>query len=390
MRHERGFSLIEMLITMVVFTIIALPVVNLILNFGEFTETENARIRQQQESRYIFSSFATELKDAGAILTLANTGGFLGAPPLFNGIYPLNSTTFADGVIVATGDPNATTTLAQTYQPSATNTLQVRNLVVSDPDLDPTTPPLPWQAGDTGIVIGVNGYYVFSVTAANIGSRTLVKRATPVYYSGLLNTTTTTGNYTYDDPEVNLGNTATYPINAPVVRLSRFSIYIFDEVPPPATAEGYIKGRNNRRLMRITDTNGVANVLAGGAGVVSAIISEFIWDMQISYITYPQFPAAAVNNTRRFFAGIAPTDATVWDLANLLIDLRNKSLKEIHLSVVALTDNYGGRTWTRQGGMLSLSVPAIKDAAAYTLPPGKYSYKKMDISIDPKNYNIAL
>ncbi|NIO84453.1 MAG: hypothetical protein GTN53_28415, partial [Candidatus Aminicenantes bacterium] len=153
-RNQSGFSLIETLVTMTMFFFILYGVYAMISHYGDVTRTEHSRIRMQQESRYLMASFTGEIKEAGAVLTLANTPAFLKEKPYFNGIFPLNQTAFPDGIIIATGDPEATTKLAQPFNGGA-SVLTVKNAEV--PGYDPGLPlyannVLPWLKGDKGIV----------------------------------------------------------------------------------------------------------------------------------------------------------------------------------------------------------------------------------------------
>ena len=128
-RSQSGFSLIETLVTMTMFFFILYGVYAMISHYGAVTQTEHSRIRMQQESRYLMASFASEIKEAGALLTLADMQTFLGRPqgklPYFNGIYPLNQTAFPDGIIVATGDPEAVTRLTAPFN-GGSSVLSVR------------------------------------------------------------------------------------------------------------------------------------------------------------------------------------------------------------------------------------------------------------------------
>ena len=111
MDKRKGFSLVEAMVVLVLMLIIMSAVYMMIMYYRDVSGTEQARVRQTQESRFLLSVFSSELKNAGAVMTLVNTGGFLTMPPYFNGIYPLNNTDVPDGVIVASGDPNAVSKL---------------------------------------------------------------------------------------------------------------------------------------------------------------------------------------------------------------------------------------------------------------------------------------
>jgi Tfp pilus assembly protein PilW len=379
-----GFSLFETVITMALFLFIMAGVYIMIAHYGDVTRTEHSRVRMSQESRYMMSAFTSEVKEAGSLLTLSHTSSFLkGKEPYFNGIFPLNNTNFPDGVIIATGDPEASTKLTQEL--GAGGTILTVKKVVPD-EYDPSLPDyenevLPWRAGDKGIVVGNAGFLVFAVTAVDTTGNTITTRALPVYYSGLLNTyADPSKTYGYIDPEYSKtkGNSVTYAENSPVIRLTNFSIYLFREIPH-ATAD-----RNIRQFIRVTDAMGQEDVLASTSTAELSVISENIWDMQISYIAYEDFKTAdrhtALDTNHHYFAG--GMSSTL--VSNLLADIRNRNLKQVNVGIVSLTDEFEGR------GGRAPRVPRMADRPAYNLPSGKYSFKIMSVSIGLRNFNVML
>lgn len=358
MRGRKGFSLVEAMVVLVLMVFIMSSVYLMIMYFRDVSGTEQAKVRQTQESRYLLSVFSSELKNAGSVLTLANTGSFLAALPYFNGIYPLNNTNFPDGVILASGDPNAVSKLTAEADVSGSGTILQVNNTIADPD---------WADGDHGILIGPDGFYVFSVAAGGVGASTLTMDATPVYYSGLLNTT----NYVDPAPMAGAGNTLTYPVNAPVIRLADFSIYLFQEHDDAA------KGRKVRELVRVTDCAGRAAVLTDPSpDIIKGVITENVWDMQLAYTAYPSFPDVTTKNDFFTSSGSSDPDA-------LLTAIRSKAFKEITVNVVALTDDYPGK------GSITYQLPLLADNAndEKTIT-GKFNYKTYSFLIEPRNYNI--
>lgn len=357
MRGRKGFSLVEAMVVLVLMVLIMSSVYLMIMYFRDVSGTEQARVRQTQESRYLLSVFSSELKNAGAVMTLANTNSFLAASPYFNGIYPLNNTNFPDGVILASGDPNAVSKLIAEAKPSISPVLLVNNTIA-----DPA-----WAPGDQGILIGTAGFYVFSVETSTSSSITMAE--TPVYYSGLLHTT----NYIDPGSPAGTGNIVTYPVNAPVMRLADFSIYLIDERDDAA------KGRKVRELVRVTDCAGRAAVLTDPSpDIIKGVITENVWDLQLSYTSYPNFPG--VEDKTDFFTSSGSSDPDA-RLA-LLTALSDKTFKELTVYVVALTDDYPGK------GAIAYSLPPLADRAATTLPSGKFNYKTYSFLIEPRNYNI--
>jgi prepilin-type N-terminal cleavage/methylation domain-containing protein len=355
MRNRKGFSLVEAMVVMVLMALIMSSVYMMIMYYRDVSGTEQARVRQTQESRYLMSVFSSELKNAGAVMTLTNSGGFLTTPPYFNGIYPLNNTNFADGVILASADPHAVSKLTASIDPSGSSVLLLNNTIA--------TPA--WAVGDHGVLIGPDGFYIFAV--ASFTSSSITMEATPVYYSGLLNTAH------YDDPETVMGNSVEYPVNAPVMRLSDFSIYLVNQ------RYNTDKERNVRDLVRVSDCKGIADVLGNNDpvnGPVKGVIAENVWDLQLVYTAYPNFPDVTTKNN--FFTGGGGTRT------DLLTAIRVKTLKEITVNVVALTDDYPGK------GTISYALPLLADRPAATLPAGKFNYKTYSFLIEPRNYNIKI
>lgn len=386
-RHQAGFSLVELMITMSLFFVILFSVYTLISHYANATRTEQARIKMQQESRYMMAAFAQELKEAGSVLTLAHTGTFLSKTPSFNGIYPLNHPDYPDGIIVAIGDPYAVPRLTADYSGGNT-TMQVDNVVPPDYDASDPYDVTMWAAGDRGIVINETGYYVFQVSGVDIGTNTLTLRDTPVYYSGLLNTTASLdSSKIYTDPEPK-GNLITYTTDSPVIRLSSFSIYLFKERWDDWHTQ--VLRRPIRQMIRVTDCLGVADVLASGSGAELNTISENIFDMQISYIGYSDFKTAdrttAYEPSHYFFGHPSLSTGT---LSGLLTDIREKALKQLDITIVSITDQLGGR-YTTEDSTKVYNIPAIGDRVSYDLPRGKYTFKIMSISVEPRNYNIII
>jgi type II secretory pathway pseudopilin PulG len=352
MNKRSGFTLVESMIVVVMMIFIMSSVYMMIMYYRDVSGTEQARVRQTQESRFLMSVFSSELKNAGAVMTLVNSGGFLATPPYFNGIYPLNNTDFPDGLIVASGDPNAVSKLVSATTP-ATATLELNN----------TTATPAWAIGDHGMLIGPDGFYVFAVK--DVDSSSIEMEGVPVYYSGLLNTAN------YDDPETTLGNAVTYPVNSPVMRLGEFSIYLVQERHDDA------KDRDVRELVRVTDCNGEGDVLNAASTATKGVIAENVWDLQLVYSTYPNFPD--ISTRLDYFTSGGSSDRD-----NLLTALRVKTLKELTAHVVALTDDYPGR------GTVTYPLPLLADRPAGTLPTGKFNYRTFTFLIQPRNFNIKI
>ena len=227
-------------------------------------------------------------------------------------------------------------------------------------------------------MIANDGYYIFSV--ASVAANSLTIRDSAIYYSGLLNNC---GTYAYTDtlctPATVKGNLLTYsgstsPPYTPVMRLTSFSIYLFNQI-----YDNRLK-RSINRMFRITDAFG-----AGGTELLNSqsIVSDNIFDMQLSYTFYTAFP----NNTPNysfFETTTNPTLPSPYDTDTVYSLIQKKYLKEINVTIVVLTDEYGGK------GETTLTIPAIKNQAEYDLPGGKYNFKIYSFNIQNKNFNIVI
>lgn len=380
LKDQKGFSLVEMMVSMGLFLVVLSGVYVMVVHYGEVSRTEHSRLRMQQETRFLMGPFASDVQNAGAVLTITFTGHFLKNDPYFNGLWPLNKTAYPDGMIVAAGDPEAVTRLTEPYVPGDSGSvLTVESTELAGYDATRPYELRQWAKGDTGIIVCKEGYLVFSVET--LTETTITMREEPVYYSGLMNTTASPYSaVTYTDPAETNGDSVEYPQDAPVIRLDSFAVYLFKEVAHPIDG---ISDRLVRQFIRVSDFMGEADPLGDGSKAVKSVISENIWDMQITYLAYENFdeltPDIDIDNTHYYFAG-STTNPSADDL---VVDLRARRLKQVDISVITITDEYGGR-----GEFTDRLVPALGDGISYYLPPGKYNYKIVDFSIETKNYNI--
>ena len=199
-------------------------------------------------------------------------------------------------------------------------------------------------------------------------TNTIEKRAQAVYFSGLLDSS---GYEDTREGSTSDGDAITYPLSAPVIRLTNFSIYLIKE-----QFDSDLR-RNRRDLVRVVDAVGTSDVL-NNSTALRYVMAENIWDLQIGYSTYPDLPA--FTNKRDFFK--AGTNEVI---ADLMPELQNKRIREITVSIVALTDNFVGTMAE------TLTIPAQGDrTAADVLPKGKYYYKIYNMLIEPKNFTLNL
>jgi hypothetical protein len=364
-KNNRGFSLIELLISSTVTLMIMGSIFTILIAYGKRSHDNQSSVRQVQESRFLTNILASDIKNAGAIISLANTGGFLRGNAYFTGVSSLNSATGPDGIIVASGEPDVVGTLTSSFTPS--------NDTISIESLQPSTgTPNAWTIGDFGIVIAKNGYYVFKVSAFSTG--TITKRSQAVYYSGLLTDVLSDTLVGVTDK----GNAITYPINAPVIKLANFSIYALKEEDDSDLR------RKRRDLVRIVDTFGIANALTSNdTNIKRYVMASNIWDMQIAYYSYPDYPA--VTNKKSFFvSGSSETVETFFPV------MQSRLIREISIDIVALTDDY-----INNSSIGSFNISSLGDRAEYSLPKNasgkyKYYYKVYKMLIQPKNFGINI
>jgi hypothetical protein len=395
-KNEKGFSILETLVTMGLFLIVLSGVYVMVVHYGDVSRTEHARLRMQQDSRFMMTHFTQEIKDAGAVLTIAHALMAEGDDhPLvgyayFNGIFPLNQSDYPDGIIVASGDPHAVTFLEDPYVRSDGEILTVEGTELGGYVPGEEWEIAPWQNGDKGILLHNDGYLVFEVES--VTDTTIEMRELLVYYSELLNakagTSASAPTYTDRDPmgDVVLGNTLTYEAGSPVIRLAYFAIYLFREVKHPRYEASE---RMVRQLIRISDTREEEDPLLEHSTAQYSVISENIYDMQIAYRTYeidPEDPetftlATPMDPNFHYFAG----SVTSSDRTSLLNQLRLLRLKQLDMDIVSTTDEYGGKD-----EIIYHTIPAIGDQDKYDMPPGKYNVNILSLIIEPRNYNLYL
>jgi len=141
-----------------------------------------------------------------------------------------------------------------------------------------------------------------------------------------------------------------------------------------------------RQMIRISDAYGKPDPLAKGSGAEYSVISENIWDMQISYIAYTDFAAAnrqtTIDPTHHYFAG----GSTSSDPSALMNDIRGRLLKQMDVTIIAIADFLGGKGEISNAG----DIPPIGDNSYHYLPERKMSYRLFSFSIEPRNFNITL
>ncbi len=219
-RNQKGFSFTELMISMLIVLFITMVIYVFIFQNQRIHLIEGRKGDMTQRARVLETLLADNIRSSGSVLSLLHTPTFLHSASPFTGIYPLNNEDFPDGIILAAGDPGAITKLTSAFT-SGNTTVSVTTVSA------PLGTKAMWSNWDVGIIVKPQGYYVFRVTDDVLtGATSLTVRATPVYYSGLLNT----ANYVdFSADGAHLGQsgiTNPYSVDSTVLRLEYFNIYL--------------------------------------------------------------------------------------------------------------------------------------------------------------------
>jgi len=390
MKKNKGFTLIEVMVSSIIFLIVMGTMYLLIMRTQTFHLTEGRKLDMNQASRAIELVLCDNIRSAGSVLSLLYTPSFLGGPSPFTGIYPLNNTNGSDGIILAAGDPKATTKTTTTFDPQGDITLFLDS--VDDQD-DPTI--TAWNQNDIGVIVRTSGYYIFRVNQPVVlGSAQLSIRATPVYYSGLLNTASAFSALQYDDlsEDANhLGiagndNTTPYQIGSPVIRLEYFNIFLVNEETDAHT------GNIVRSLTLTTDTQGVGDILNSPATDSRLIpIVPFIEDIQFEYITKDNPPDlwSSIGTTippgGNNFSDPCPIGAPgAANCVPFINQFTNTNIASVSVYILLKTEEEKNKM-SKSG--LIYHKPIMGDAPAFTVPIGRFHYSYMKYETFVRNYN---
>jgi prepilin-type N-terminal cleavage/methylation domain-containing protein len=362
-RRQNGFTLVEMMVSLTVMLIIIVAIFSVIVAEQATHLTEGRKLDMNQGARVIEQMLTEGFRSSGAVLSLANTPVMLSSPVLpFNGIYPLNNSSYPDGVILAAADPMALNRLTLDYDPA-------NDAVVNLPTVNlPDGSAVAWHEDDFGLAMRTDGYYVFRVAATpNLNDTTLSVRATSVYYSGLLNT----ANYNdqCDERFGAAGNSGVYPAGNPVVRLDYFNIFL---------TRTELDG--SRTLTLSVDCEDVGDIFANPITATRATpILPNIEDVQIEYIAKVVPPAVTANT----WAG---TDGAYPGSGNTFYDqFYTKNIASARVFVLLRTEEERNKT---AGSGITFSKPVMGDAAAAVLPVGRFHYTFMQFQVFIRNYNL--
>ncbi len=374
---NKGFTLLEVLISSIMVMFIIIAFYSLIISTQHSQITEENKTNMNQAIRAIDQLLCENIRNAGSIFSLLNTPTFLGTPSPFTGIYPLNKKNYPDGIILASGDYLGVTELTSDFVPGNT-TISVKS--VANPN---DTSISAWTKNDIGVVLRADGYYIFKVSGDVTHNDTfLTLRATPVYYSGLLNIP-----QKYKDLSIthlgSAGNTSSYSSGAPVIRLNYFSMFLTKT-----------ENDGSKTLTLTTDTEGVANIFADGMETASRAIPIVpdLEDLQFEYITKdlpPELWASASTDFTSYSDPCATPTST--DCVNFIQNFTTKNISSIRVSVLLKTeDKHRGEHVGEGGGLIGqgYNKPRMGDTLAKYLPTGRFHYTYLTYEIMIRNFNI--
>ncbi|MEN8221947.1 MAG: type II secretion system protein [Acidobacteriota bacterium] len=372
-----GFTLIEAITASIILLIIVITMYSLILETESTQVTEENKMDMNQAARAIDIILCDNIRNAGSVLTLLRTPPFLNATPPFTGMYPLNNDDYPDGIILTSGDQDAVTEISGgAFTPGD----GVVNLQGSVNNLDNNG--TVWAKNDAGIIINTAGYYVFRITGdVNINDTTLTVRATPVYYSGLLNVP---GKYVDNTATLlgQAGNVGTYSDGSIVIRLNYFNIF---------TVKNETDG--TKTLTLTTDTEGVANILADGMETAARAVPIIpnIEDVQFEYITKDD-PAefwASTSLSGTSYADPCATPGSA-DCTNFINNFVNRNIASIRVYALLKTEDKHKRKHSESGVTgPPYDKPRMGDVAAVTLGPGRFHYTYLTYEVFIRNYDIV-
>ena len=367
--NRRGFTLVEMMVSLTIMLFVIIALISLIIATQNTHLTEGRKLDMNQGARVIEQMMYDSFRSAGSVLSLANTPTLLGSATLpFNGVYPLNNAAYPDGVILSAGDPYGVTRLTGDFMPAGT-TLSIQSVNVADGSA------VAWQLNDLGMVMRSTGYYVFRVTVQPaLNDTTLTIRATPAYYSGLLNT----ANYN-DLSEEQLGvpgNIGNYIAGCPVVRLEYFNIFL-------TRTEADL----SRTLTLTSDCDGVGDIFNSANPITdyrAVPILPNIEDIQIEYITHDSPPLVWAGSDAARDNPCPTGSETSADCQNFYSQFFTKNIVSARIYVLLRTEEERNK---RVGSGIVYNKPIMGDAAAATLPVGRFHYNYMQYEVLIRNFN---
>ncbi len=344
MQNKKGFSLVELLVSITVTLIIAIGLFDMIITTKDIQLTEGKKLGIDQEARALEQILYDRFKSSGSIISMFNNSDLLG-DSTFNGVYPLNNTSYPDGVILASADASGVTVLTSDYIAGGT-ILNVSSTLKTDGSSA-------WQPGDFGLVARSDGYYVFYVDGVGVAS--LNVSSDPVYYSGLLNTT----NYA----DLSAVGTGTYTTDSPVTRLDYFSVLLVkseSDGTKSLTITSDFGGNGNSDILNVTP-----GITSGGFRRVGPFtVVHNILDLQLLYLDNTRTAISAADVLNRFLSK---------DVSAVRVSILFRTVKEQNKA------SYSGVPFTK---------PQMGDVTEVSLSADRYHYSFFKFDISLRNYNI--
>ncbi len=367
MTGRRGFTLVEMMISLGLMILVIIALLTMVTTTQNTTLTEGRKLDMNQGARVIEQILCEGFRGAGSVLSLANTPTLLGSAEIpFNGVYPLNNSGYPDGVILASGDPDALTRLTADYT-AGSATLNVVTVNRADGTVA-------WQVNDWGMILRPKGYYVFRVMATPAaGDTALTVRDTPAYYSGLLNTAHY--NDLSDEQLLGYGN-GTYAAGSPVVRLDYFHMYLVRT-----------EADNSLTLTLTSDCEGEADIFGAGKAITdnrAVPILPNVEDIQIEYLTQDPVPLVWAGGDPTYENPCPTGSETGTDCKSFYNQFYTKNIVTARIYVLLRTEEELNK---RAGSGITFSKPRMGDTAAAIIPVGRFHYNYMQYEVFIRNFS---
>ena len=393
MWKERGVTLPEMLVTMAVILIVVAASYYVLIFFQRSFLGQNIRMEVYSQMRGLISEFEDRLSQAGVGLNLIHTDAYVGAEPAITGIIPLNSDQVnpagpdndPDGVIIAIGDIKSLTKPTAPWHPSQ-GQIELQNI------FDSYSGDVLWHAGDVGIIVDQEAFYVFRVEAVDQAGSALQLRSEPVYYSGLLNINESSAPYPIryrdllSDAQLlgETGNNHTYQTNSVVLRLNFFGIYHihYDSAAIFDTEPAYY-------LVLTTDTRGEADPcnIAQPEPDRCVPLAKNVVDLQLEYIS----GVANQPEQQIYWCSSGADTADIQYESNPnYSDLyeqvfRNRNLLAIRVTLMLVTESFR----EKPAEQFKLLPAADRTDEIAIEEFNKKMLRRISVSIFPRNYNTV-
>jgi hypothetical protein len=222
------------------------------------------------------------------------------------------------------------------------------------------------------MIMRANGYYVFRVTAI-AGASQLRVRATPAYFSGLLNTAH------YNDPcddQLGSGNIGDYQSDNPVVRLDYFNIFLVRT-----------ETNGTRTLTLSTDCEGVADIFAAAVPITSnraVPIMPNIEDLQIEYISRDTPPVVWAGSEAGRENPCPAGSENAGNCPTFYSQFYTKNISSARIFVLLRTEEERNK---HAGSGIVYDKPLMGDTPGVKLPVGRFHFTYLQFEVLIRNYD---